>query len=647
MLTQLALLKYLLSLTIMSMIAGTTSYNSGISKYSLPTLTEHQIPQHSNQLVTVCPLFPNTWDVSYTGPGNMCLCTCYFAPSFSSICLTAYLLTSAEHQPSLQAVHQPLLLGKHQLLLSVEYHSLLLAEYHPLLSAEYKPLLLAESCQLLSAEYKPCLSDKSQFLAKYHAAYLGEWTKMTKYICQLLDFITSLEMSKILQLPHMRHRIMLHSTLSFGELWSHCSLQLKVRYRIRLIIWHIYQGLLRNMIRKHDFQIIGYQHKGSYVQFINYLGLMHSFDHSNPFQKGKKEFFQSRPFESSNIQRMKGGGRVAFACMLGSKLNSHLVYPTKKLDESQQFVFKLYIQEHTIDKVIKDNPDYVITSLPVKELLHCVSRDDLKLISRLHSIKHGNNTLKVKLQDSFRDHDCLNCEPFFTVFAPVLTAYQIKKRKTLQRQIQRMKLRDTISAQLTNLCADADTKKEQKSCNFPPPPNGKNLLGKIIRDFCADTQPDRFEEAGCSVCLQLTVITKMKCRKDVPVDWNILKRENVAVKERQFGQSVIGISEPIIQKNLEYVCLDCIEQLKIGKMPLKAAANNLWIGDVPKELQNMTFAEQMLISRIRHNRCVVRVASGRGKMVANCIMFANPTAKIYKALPPSRKDLSEVIAFVF
>ncbi|KAJ7853114.1 hypothetical protein B0H13DRAFT_1500221, partial [Mycena leptocephala] len=55
----------------------------------------------------------------------------------------------------------------------------------------------------------------------------------------------------------------------------------------------------------------------------------------------------------------------------------------------------------------------------------------------------------------------------------------------------------------------------------------------------------------------------------------------------------------------------------------------LWIGAVPWQLRGLSFAEKMLISKVRHNRCVVRVASGRGKMGANAIMFATPVVKVY------------------
>ncbi|KAJ7938805.1 hypothetical protein B0H13DRAFT_1450603, partial [Mycena leptocephala] len=48
-----------------------------------------------------------------------------------------------------------------------------------------------------------------------------------------------------------------------------------------------------------------------------------------------------------------------------------------------------------------------------------------------------------------------------------------------------------------------------------------------------------------------------------------------------------------------------------------------------------------------HNRCVIRVASGQEKLSANAIMFASPVVKIFNVLPPTRLQLSEVLAFVF
>ena len=82
-------------------------------------------------------------------------------------------------------------------------------------------------------------------------------------------------------------------------------------------------------------------------------------------------------------------------------------------------------------------------------------------------------------------------------------------------------------------------------------------------------------------------------------------------------------------------------------MPLHALANGKWIGAVPNELSDLSFAEQLLVARVRHNRCIVRVSSGMHKMRANAITFENPTPKVYDMLPPPIEDLDEVLAFIY
>ena len=104
---------------------------------------------------------------------------------------------------------------------------------------------------------------------------------------------------------------------------------------------------------------------------------------------------------------------------------------------------------------------------------------------------------------------------------------------------------------------------------------------------------------------------------------------------------------PILAEDCDHVCGTCVHFMKNKETPLESLANYFWIGSVPLILQNLTFAEKMLISRIRHNKCLVHVSSGRAKMIVNVIMFSNPTVKVYHALPPSRCEISEILAFVF
>jgi hypothetical protein len=52
-----------------------------------------------------------------------------------------------------------------------------------------------------------------------------------------------------------------------------------------------------------------------------------------------------------------------------------------------------------------------------------------------------------------------------------------------------------------------------------------------------------------------------------------------------------------------------VESLNKKKMLTLALANGLWIREIADELQNLTYAEQLLIVRVCHNWCIVKVLS--------------------------------------
>jgi hypothetical protein len=72
------------------------------------------------------------------------------------------------------------------------------------------------------------------------------------------------------------------------------------------------------------------------------------------------------------------------------------------------------------------------------------------------------------------------------------------------------------------------------------------------------------------------------------------------------------------------------------------------VGEILDELQDLTYAEQLLIARVHHNRCIVKVSSGMFKMHANAISFSNPMPKIYNLLPPPPiEEMDEIMAFIY
>ena len=193
-------------------------------------------------------------------------------------------------------------------------------------------------------------------------------------------------------------------------------------------------------------------------------------------------------------------------------------------------------------------------------------------------------------------------------------------------------------------------KKYQKKIetNFPPKPLTSLLQHKIASTFCKDTSPQAFEEIGCAVCGKLTLLTELQNLSDVELNLNVLIQQGVTQIERKSSDDDFeDINGPILEKDLHNICNSCYKSISKGKMPLFALANGKWIGRVPKELQNLSYAEQLIVARVRHNQCIVRFSSEMCKMRANAISFANPTPKIYNILPPPVQEMDDILAFIY
>ncbi|KAH7906139.1 hypothetical protein BJ138DRAFT_1138088 [Hygrophoropsis aurantiaca] len=180
----------------------------------------------------------------------------------------------------------------------------------------------------------------------------------------------------------------------------------------------------------------------------------------------------------------------------------------------------------------------------------------------------------------------------------------------------------------------------------------RKLCKKIIRQFCEDSSPHRLHEEGCVVCGRLVRSEVMHSPDELDDDsFDILIPSSSGVTRalrRSTNDPISDIPGPVLASNCSKVCDKCFGSLVKGKVPTLSLANGLWLGDVPAELQGLNFVEKLLVARVRHNRCIVRVSSsGMHKMIANAICFKHPSQKIYKALPPPLEELDDVLALVF
>ena len=187
---------------------------------------------------------------------------------------------------------------------------------------------------------------------------------------------------------------------------------------------------------------------------------------------------------------------------------------------------------------------------------------------------------------------------------------------------------------------------KKSKTNFPPKPLSSLLQHKVASNFCKDTLPQAFE--GCAICGKLTLLTELQKLFELELNLNVLTQQSVIQVERKSSDDDFkDIDGSILEDNLENICNLCYKSVSKGKMPVFALANGKWIGKIPKELQNLSYAEQLFVARVYHNRCIVRVSSGMHKIRANAISFANPTFKIYNILSPPVKEMDNILVFIY
>src|SRR6266567_8887681 len=272
-----------------------------------------------------------------------------------------------------------------------------------------------------------------------------------------------------------------------------------------------------------------------------------------------------------------------------------------------------------------------------------------------------------ELQSIINAHVCENCKKYIYIFqciknenksekrkADSLKAtkkYQTKKAKIYKaahlKSVKKNQAKNSETFKISNL---ESVKKYQKKIKtkFPPEPLSSLLQHKIASNFCKDTSPQAFEESGCAVCGKLTLLTELQKLSELDLNLDVLTQQNITQIERKASDDDFeDINGPIFEKDLDNICNSCYKSISKGKIPLLALANGKWIGKVPEELQNLSYAEQLLVARVRHNRCIVRVSSGMQKMKANAISFANPTPKIYNILPPPLEEMDNILAFIY
>ena len=301
-----------------------------------------------------------------------------------------------------------------------------------------------------------------------------------------------------------------------------------------------------------------------------------------------------------------------------------------------------------------DIKDFVGVHIPLYELSQHLPVSASRKVAHIHHIVIASHVPKRNLPLYFEHHDCVNCGLYTSVFS---IAEAIKTKKCVRMQQKRATLSDEEVCRLRQRNSNARAKHRQDvdtqkvpgpEVVFPPPPLSLELSHTIISGFCNDSAPEKFEEAGCAVCGQLTPKINLSRLKSVKGLLKILEAPGTTRVERKHKNDHIReYTGPVLDYNCNQICEGCRRSIRKGVVPRLALANGLWLGNVPKELSELRFVEKLLIARIRHNCCFVRVASGLKKMTSHVIAFQSPTHRVYNELPPPIEELDEVLAILF
>lgn len=190
--------------------------------------------------------------------------------------------------------------------------------------------------------------------------------------------------------------------------------------------------------------------------------------------------------------------------------------------------------------------------------------------------------------------------------------------------------------------------------DFPPDEPSVEEMERTINAVRKGMDPFSIEWHGCMVCGRLHHLENLLPKDayspafDDLLDVHVQKGIPCAKIERSLPTDPqTWTSGPILDDTCTHICKNCHYSLSRGRAPRFALAAGFWVGVVPMELRGLSFVERLLISAVQTNMYVVRVKGVRLQMRANAICFQSPIAKVYKALPPAREDVEDILAYIF
>ena len=361
-----------------------------------------------------------------------------------------------------------------------------------------------------------------------------------------------------------------------------------------------------------------------------------------------------------SVAPLIGGGRSTFS---GGLLRQYVVDSNESIIwDRSKYTFEFQCPAQDVSGILSRVPTAISVLIPVQLIYEQLTRQELIQLSKFHKVWVPTRTSAAGCRLLFAEHECdqaqCNIPTIFKCVEDVpdepmeedvnlmpksktkrkfaSSARQQWERDQLLKRVERLKM---LRKKATNRI---------KETQFPPRLLSFRQTHRVLSNSCNNMRPQCFVEAGCAVCGCLVRQRQLSPLENFREFLHLLERPGVTRRERIFSSDPFEeLSGPILAEGCDKICVDCETALVNKKVPKNALALHNWVGEVPPQLRDLTFAERIMIARVRHNRCVIRVNSGRMKMNANVIMFSQPVLKVYNKLPPSRDEMHEILAFIF
>lgn len=133
---------------------------------------------------------------------------------------------------------------------------------------------------------------------------------------------------------------------------------------------------------------------------------------------------------------------------------------------------------------------------------------------------------------------------------------------------------------------------------------------KIIEEYCDATSNNALRRYECSFCGSLQ---PLNCFSKIPMaqlDISLLERAVEELRDKTNQPEIQTHRPQSIIDGCYMLCTLCrreVTYLAFRRIPVRSYANGTWVGDIPDELQGLTFLEEQCIARARATRCMFKL----------------------------------------